>query len=131
MAILNLTPHSIDVYAEGNFVNLEQVNPTTWTAEGIKGEAIASFPSVGSVRVQVKTVEADPLEGIPCVKSLYGEIEGVPDCTNLDTLIVSLPSIAMAKAAGMPIASQMVAPYKVVRLASNTSQVLGCMGFTY
>jgi len=133
MTILNLTPHPINVYSETSFINLEKTNPTTWLADGVEGEGLASFETVGSVRIATKTVEQAPLEGIPVVATSYGEIEGVPKDAVLgeDTLIVSLPAQSMAKASGSEWATSMLAPYKVVRLRSNTSQVLGCMGFTY
>jgi len=132
MTILNLTPHPINVYSETSFVNLEKVNPTTWVADGVEGEGLAIFESVGSVRIATETVEQTPLEGIPVVATSYGEIEGIPDTAVLgvDMLIVSLPAQSMAKSSRAEWAYSMFAPYKVVRLRSNTSQVLGCMGFT-
>lgn len=133
MTILNLTPHPINVYSETSFINLEKTNPTTWLADGVEGEGLAIFETVGSVRIATKTVEQAPLGAIPVVATIYGVLEGVPKNAVLgeDTLIVSLPAQSMAKASGSEWADSMVSPYKVVRLRSNTSQVLGCMGFTY
>ena len=133
MELINLTPHSVEVYSEDQFIGLEQVNPTTWVANSVEGEPIASFPSVGCLRIQTQTVEGDVLEGgIPTVKTEYGELTGVPEgLGENDLMIVSLPVQSMAKQADPLLASRMVAPYKVVRSTENGSIVLGCMGFTY
>jgi hypothetical protein len=53
--IINLTPRAIHTYAENAFVNLVQANPTTFTTEGVEGEAIAVFESVGNARISVTT----------------------------------------------------------------------------
>lgn len=132
MAIFNLCPHSFDLYAEDQFVNLQQLNPTTWVADGVVGEPKLSLPSVGSIRIATRTVEAEHVEGIPAVVTQYGDAVGIPEGVGeTDILIVSLPAQSMAKAAGHPLAAQMGSPYKVVRLASNTSTVLGCMGLSF
>ena len=130
---VNLTPHSIEVYPESAFADLEQLNPTTWVADGVdKLQAIASFPSVGMARISTKTEEVGPLLGIPMVATTYGEATGIPNDLHLNSrLIVSLPMQSMAKASEHPMADQMVAPYRVVRSRSDGSVVLGCMGFTY
>jgi hypothetical protein len=131
--ILNLTPHAIAVYAESQFVGLTQKNPTTWVASGVEGTPIAEYEAEKkSARIEVSTVPiASPLPG-DTVQSVYGAATGIPESiTSADILIVSLPMQSMAKAAGLPSAPQMVAPYKVVRDAGNGSIVLGCMGFTY
>ena len=131
MAIINLCPHSFDVYAEEQFTNLEQTNPTTWVADGVKGEAILSLASSGSIRIATRTVEGNPVQGIPTVLTVYGEAIGIPDVNSDDVLVVSLPAQSMAKAANHPLAAQMVSPYRVVRLRENTSTVLGCMGLSF
>jgi hypothetical protein len=131
MAIINLCPHSFDVYNESQFTNLEQTNATTWVADGVEGEAILSLPFINSVRIDTSTVEGIPVEGIPSVKTLYGEAIGLPNVTAHDTLVVSLRTQSVAKAANHPLASQMATPYKVVRLKSNPSTVLGCMGLSF
>ncbi len=131
MAIINLCPHNFNVYAEEQFTNLEQTNATTWVADGVKGEAILSLASSGSIRIATTTVEGNPVQGIPTVKTVYGEIIGIPDVNSDDVLVVSLPAQSMAKAANHPLAAQMGNPYRVVRLRSNTSTVLGCMGLSF
>ncbi len=132
MRVINLTPHSVQVYNESMFVGLEQTNATTWVADGVEGEPLADYPSEGIARISTQTdiIESE-LPGIT-VSTVYGEATGIPeDLNGSEVLIVSLPMQSMAKQAGLPTANRMVAPYKVVRLRSNTSTVLGCMGFTY
>jgi len=131
MNIINLTPHSVEVYAPTQFVNLEQVNPTTWVADGVEGEPIGQYPSQGSARIETKTQEIPGFE-IPFVCTQYGAATGIPENVDEDDiLIVSLPFKSMAVAANHSLISQMVSPYKVVRSRSNGSLVLGCMGFTF
>ncbi len=129
--IINLTPHIINVFSEDQFVNLEQANPTTWVADGVVGQAVAEYPSKGVARIAPITTDDDSIEGIPVVKTTYGEAVGIPEGIGPDDiLIVSLPMQSMAKESGHPLAAQMVSPYKVVRSRQNGSLVLGCMGFT-
>ena len=127
MAYINLTPHEVSLYSESQFLGLEQVNPTTWIADGVEGDALDAIPSEGCARISTSTQH---IQGV-LYRTTYGEATGIPSEPGKDLLIVSLPMQSMAKASGHPLASQMVSPYKVVRLRSNTSQVLGCMGFTY
>ena len=132
MSIINLTPHSVDFYNESQFVNLEQTNPTTLVADSVEGAALLNLPSSGSIRIATSTVEGEPIDGIPTVKTVYGEAVGIPESIEpTDTLVVSLPAQSMAKAANHKLASQMASPYKVVRLRSNPSTVLGCMGLSF
>jgi hypothetical protein len=132
MAVINLTPHSVQVYSADQFVNLEQVNPTTWVADSVEGEPVASYESQGVARIStsVEPKVNDALAG-QVVETVYGEITGLEAAQPGDTLIVSLPTKSMATAAGLVAAKYMVSPYKVVRSSENGSLVLGCMGFTY
>jgi hypothetical protein len=135
MTVINLTPHAIDVCSENQFINLEQVNPTTWVADGVSGEPIATYLSQGVARIATKTTPIvhynDDLDGIEVVETEYGAATGLPkDLEWSETLIVSLPMQSMAKMAGLKEAGLMVSPYKVVRSRQNGSLVLGCMGFT-
>lgn len=133
MSVINLTPHGIQVFKAEQFVNLEQVNPTTWVADGVEGSPIATHKSQGMARIAVTTVDIySPSLGGDIVESVYGDATGIPDDLERDDiLIVSLPMQSMARSADLPSARQMVAPYKVVRSRQNGSLVLGCMGFTY
>lgn len=135
MAVVNLTPHSVEVFEESQFVNLEKVNPTTWVADGVEGAPIASYPSQGVARIStsVQVVEPIPAEWIAgeLVETVYGEITGLDSVKPGDFIIVSLPTKSMAATAGLASAKAMVSPYKVVRSRENGSLVLGCMGFTF
>ena len=103
MALINLCQHSFDVYNESQFIGLEQTNPTTLIAEGVEGDAILSLPSVGSIRIATSTVEGEIINSIPTVKTQYGEAVGIPNnVTNDDTLVVSLRTQSIAKAANHP-----------------------------
>ena len=129
MPFINLTPHTVHFYAEAQFDGLEKLNTTTFVADGVVGEPIAEYPSTGMLRIATATTEIKSIDGVPAVATQYGEVTGVPERVKPDDfLIVSLPALSMAKAAGHPLAEQMVCPYQVVRLRSNTSQVLGAMG---
>ena len=132
MNVLNLTPHSVEVYTEAQFVGLEQSNPTTWVADAVEGAPLAAYPSVGVARISVATEAVQSSLPGETVATTYGEATGIPgDLDGTEVLIVSLPMQSMAKQAGLNEAPQMVAPYKVVRSKANGSVVLGCMGFTY
>ena len=132
MSVINLTPHSVQVYSESQFKGLEQVNPTTWVADSVEGVPLASYESQGMARISVKTEDlGDEVDGVPIFQSVYGEAVGVPESLeDGDVLIVSLPMQSMAKASQHPMAPTMVSPFKVVRSRANGSLVLGCMGFT-
>lgn len=78
MAVINLTPHSVEVFNADQFINLEQTNPTTWVADGVNGDPIKSYPSSGMLRISTSTIDANPVDGIPAVATSYGELTGVP-----------------------------------------------------
>jgi hypothetical protein len=131
--IKNYMPHSFDVYAKDQFVNLEQTNPTTWIADGVEGDAIVSVPSQGSVRMSTSTQELGVDEqGVPVYNTVYGEASGFPtELEEGDVVLVSLPVVSMMKASNHPLSAFVASPYNAVRLRSNTSQVIGAMGYTH
>jgi hypothetical protein len=131
--IKNYMPHSFDVYAKEQFLNLEQTNPTTWIADGVEGDAIVSVPSQGSVRMSTSTQELGVDEqGVPVYNTVYGEASGFPtDLVEGDVVLVSLPVVSMMKASNHPLSTFVASPYNAVRLRSNTSQVIGAMGYTH
>ena len=135
-----LVPHSVDIFEELQFVNLEKINATTWHADGVAGEPAFSYPQVGLARISTKVENCPSIDGQPpVVRTTYGNLEvtdmgkNLVDLSTLEgkTLIVSLPALGMAKSANNPLANQMVCPSRVVRLRSNTSQVLGCMELSW
>jgi hypothetical protein len=132
--LLNYMPHSFDVYKKEQFVNLEQTNPTTWIADGVEGDSIVSVPSQGSVRMSTSTQELGvDADGVPVYNTVYGELTGFPieDLKEGDVVLVSLPVVSMMKASNHTLSAFVASPYNAVRLRSNTSQVLGCMGYTH
>jgi hypothetical protein len=133
MSIINCTSHKITVFPAEAFSELEQINPTTWLADSVdESLAIASFaPGDKEARIATTTTDGEPIAGIPTVQTKYGELTGVPPIEEGNYLIVSLPTQSMGRTSGHPLASQMMSPHKVVRLRSNSSTVLGCMGFTF
>lgn len=126
--IVNLTPHSVQVYSSESFVGLEQTNPTTWLADAVEGSPIATYESNGVARVKVSSADDEPIAGVPTVKSIYGSIEGLPEYQDGVFYIVSLPLISAALNTGRT-TKDLLSPYQVVRSRSNGSLVLGCMGF--
>lgn len=132
MKVLNLTPHSVQVYYASQFIGLEQTNATTWVADGVDGDPVAAYPSQGVARISVATKTVQSALPGETVATTYGEATGIPDdIDGTEILIVSLPMQSMAKQAALNEAPQMVSPYKVVRSKANGSIVFGCMGFTY
>ena len=131
--IKNYMPHSFDVYKKEQFVNLEQTNPSTWIADGVTGESIISLPSQGSVRMSTSTQELGvDANNVPAYNTVYGEASGFPtDVVEGDIVIVSLPVVSMMKASNHSLAAFVASPYNAVRLRSNTSTVLGAMGYTH
>lgn len=130
--IINATPHAINIYHQSAFVNLEQLNPTTWVADAVdEDKLILNVDSTGIARIAVVTTEGDEINGIPTVQTVYGELTGIPELNDDDIVVVSLPTQSAAKSCGHPLASRMATPYKVVRQRNNTSTVLGCMGLSF
>lgn len=70
MTIINCTPHPI-------VVELEDGSRRTFEASGI-------VPRVSS-----KTVDCDPIDGIPISQTVLGEVENLPDAEDGVFLIVS------------------------------------------
>lgn len=132
MTIRVFVPHSFDVFAQDQFVNLELVKGS-FVADAVEGEPVFSAPSEGSIRMPMtKEFLGKDSNGIPVYKTVYGEPEGFPtDLKEGDIVITSLPVLANMNASGHPMASFVASPSDVVRLRSNTSTVLGCMGYTH
>lgn len=130
MNFINLTPHQITVYKLDQFENLEQLNTTNWIADGIIGDPVLKLESKGSLRISTEAKLAENLNGIPIMETKYGEIVGIPDNYNGEVMVVSLPTLSMAKQSNHELADKMVSPYQIVRLRSKASTVIGCIGFT-
>lgn len=132
MRIRVFVPHKFDVYASAQFINLELVKGT-YIADSVEGDPIFSAESEGSVRMPMtkEFLGKDDL-GIPVYRTVYGEPEGFPtDLVEGDVVITSLPVLSNMNASSHPMASFVASPSDVVRLRSNTSTVLGCMGYSH
>lgn len=126
MTIKVFVPHSFDVYAQDQFVNLELVKGS-YIADGVEGDPIFSAESEGSIRMPMtKEFLGNDTLGVPVYKTVYGEPDGFPtDLVEGDIVITSLPVLSNMNASGHPMASFVASPSDVVRLRSNTSTVLG------
>lgn len=145
MAIINLCPHVITLFTEEQFLGLSQEKPTLWLADGVVGCPLAEFQSQGSARISVTTEAAGTTADnglplylhreveIPIFQTVYGELILPPEIniTDDDILVVSLPTASMARQSGHPLSKQMVTPYQVVRLRTDTNIIIGATGFSY
>jgi len=80
--ILNLTPHDVVIYMEN--------------------EPVATFPSIGSIRLTEKIKKANPIIGIPTVVTTFDGVSVVLSqnfCTQVQdaVIIVSLPVLQAVK----------------------------------
>lgn len=71
--VKNLTPHPVKILGEG------------WTVE---------IPSTGVLRLREEIRDAGTIDGIPVIRRVFGEIEGLPEETPGVFYIVSLPVFA-------------------------------------
>ena len=132
MSFINLTSHSIQIFDKENFVNLVETKPGSLVADSVEGEPILSVASSGEARIAMKTELLPSMDGVQMFKTEYSDLIGIPEgISEDDILIVSLATKSNTNASGHPLAKQMVSPYRVVRLTSNTSQILGAIGLTY
>lgn len=124
--VINLTPHNIQIAPPEAFQGLEQnLKTRQWEAEAlIEGENVRIIPSSGVARVQVQTVEAEPVDGISTSRPNYGEIEGLPEFQEGVFYVVSLLTISAAAAHGRTTAD-LLSPGVVVRQRENGSVILG------
>ena len=98
--IINMTPHQVVVVAK-------------------EGEVVKTFPSEGTIRLSMKTVEVGEIGGIRLTKTEYGEPEGLPEDADGVYYIVS----AMVKAA-CPDRHDLLVPAEQVR--NTAGQIIGC-----
>jgi hypothetical protein len=143
MKFINLTPHTCNVAPAKNFIGLERQGTILVATDRVESQRCWSIESTGVARVAVDSIDAEPINlghkderdewiTIPIKKTIYGVIEGIPSKVNPDDLlIVSLVLQSAAKAQGHPLADQMIVPMDVVREKGNTSNVLGCHGFSH
>lgn len=98
--IINKTPHDVVIVNE-------------------EGKAVKVFPSEGTIRLSMKTVEIGMVGGIRLTKTEYGDPEGLPEETDDVYYIVS----AMVKAA-CPDRKDLLVPAEQVR--DEAGRIIGC-----
>lgn len=105
--IKNLTPHAIYIVGENDNV-------------------VAMFQSEGVARAEQKDEPAGELNGIPLVKSTFGEPIDLPDPEENTYLIVSLVTANAAKAAGRT-TEDLLLTSGLVR--DEQGRIIGCNAF--
>lgn len=80
MKIINLTAHSINV---------------------ILGEQNIAYPSEGLARVKTEEKETEKINGIPVVKTVYTDVEGLPEPEENTVYLVSTLVLQALKANGV------------------------------
>ena len=101
MEIINLTPHDV------NFV----------TENG--DELVTINPSGSLARVSATTVTTGSLNGIPVTKTVYGEVEGLPDPTP-DTVYI----VSSLVASRVPERDDVFIPNESIR--DDKGRIIGC-----
>lgn len=102
MKIINLTPHEIKIV-------------------GADGKVIQSFPSEGVVRCQVTRQQAGEVNGIPVNRTIFGDVEGLPE---QQEGIVYIVSALVAQATKR---DDVLIPDDAVR--DEQGRIIGCKAF--
>lgn len=105
--IKNFTPHTINVVLE----------------EGTSFE----FPSVGVARVSSKEAPINTIGDIPVVKTLYGEVEGLPDPEKDTIFIVSYVVLNALRGVRDDIVAPNTSPAGAIR--DEGGRIVGVRGF--
>lgn len=106
MKIVNLAPHTIVVRMP----------------DGTDRE----FPSEGSCRCAPVSVPLPDADGIPCVKSSFGDLQGLPDPQEGTIYLVSTPAAQKAAAMGR---SDVYSPDTGATAIRENGQVKAVRGF--
>ena len=102
----NLTPHSINVVAAA-------------------GAPTLTLPPCGIVaRCRATATETERVDGVPVFKTVYGEVEGLPEPQDGVLYVVS----ALVREAVKNSRTDVVSPAEFVR--DSEGKILGCRGFT-
>lgn len=102
MRIINLTPHTINLYRNG--------------------EMIMAIPSSGVARVSVTSQVIGEVNGFPIKQNVYGEIIDLPDPIGETVYIVSALVAQAAKDR-----TDLLVVNDTVR--NENGQIIGCQGF--
>lgn len=98
MKILNYTPHEVDVYVDNK---------------------IYVFPSMGLARCKQATYSAGTLNGLPLCKTIYGEVEGLPQ-PQIGVMYIVSRVVRQA----LPQREDLLVPNDLIR--DSEGNVLGC-----
>lgn len=102
MKIINLTPHTINLYRNG--------------------EMVLAIPSSGVARVNVTSQTVGEVNGFPIRQNAYGEVVGLPEPEEGTVYIVSaLVAQAAKNRADLLIVDD--------TLRNSEGQIIGCRGF--
>lgn len=104
MAIINLTPHSINIVDE-------------------EGNVIKVFESSGVARAAQNNVEIGTLEGIPIIETTFGEPIDLPEYSHDTYYIVSALTAKAASLSGRN-TQDLLLTGKTVR--NSDGQIIGC-----
>ena len=102
--IINTTPHAVILLSETN-------------------EVLETFPKTDAqIRLSTETVAAEPIGDIPTTKTVFGDVEGLPNFTPDTYYIVS----QLVKNA-LPNRTDLLVPADIIR--DNTGMIVGCRSF--
>ena len=106
MMFSNLTPHQINVVDAA-------------------GAPTLTLPASGTVaRCKATATETERVDGVPVFKTVYGEVEGLPEPQDGVLYVVS----ALVREAVKATRTDVVSPAEFVR--DSEGKILGCKGFT-
>mgnify|MGYP000126720839 FL=1 len=100
MNIVNLTPHTLNIHTDKNVLNIE--------------------PSGDIARVSASTEYEGEVAGIPVYRTVYGEVQGLPDAIEGTIFVVSGMTQAQTNRADV------YAPGELIR--DNKGNPIGCKG---
>lgn len=108
MKLINLTPHTVNICNEA-------------------GEIIKSYPSEGQARVSVENLPAGEIDGVPVVRTVYGEPDALPESQDNVFYIVSMV-YAQQRPHRRDLIMPNTAPGQVVR--DSAGQIIGVKSFS-
>lgn len=119
--ILNLTPHTINLYGPGD---VNKVYDSFYVKPGARARRV--LPSCGMARVCQSSEPVGDVDGVPCYKLRDEMIMGLPKPEEGRWLVVSYITLVAAKNIGRP-TDDLLVPFQTVR--DSGGRVLGCISF--
>ena len=121
--IINNTPHPI------NIINPEDIHFDATIRKYVAQadtKPMLTIPSSGILNARISTVEADPIDGIPCFDKRIDGCDPLPDDGNIH--IVSALYASAAAKAGMDMSRIMLVADPV--MSPDGKSFIGCRGLT-